>query len=213
MKKVLSTLFIIFGLTLYSTATELDNVQLPMRDYDGIELTTGTFIPVMNAQDISTQYCPQGYKVKFIVSNDMFLHETNVIPKGSELYGYIEEIHEPVVGTHASMKIKITKLVLSDTFEIPVKAYYYTSNNNLIGGGLTDPAEYIKMPHWQQRFQGKFWTRRAPTLQIRPGPTRKMGEHTRINAGEEGIIILIAPAWITHTLTNWHYYNCRIKWD
>ena len=202
MKKVLSTLFIIFGLTLYSTATELDNVQLPMRDYDGIELTTGTFIPVMNAQDISTQYCPQGYKVKFIVSNDMFLHETNVIPKGSELYGYIEEIHEPVVGTHASMKIKITKLVLSDTFEIPVKAYYYTSNNNLIGGGLTDPAEYIKMPHWQQRFQGKFWTRRAPTLQIRPGPTRKMGEHTRINAGEEGIIILIAPAWITHTLTN-----------
>jgi len=202
MKKVLSTLFIIFGLTLYSTATELDNVQLPMRDYDGIELTTGTFIPVMNAQDISTQYCPQGYKVKFIVSNDMFLHETNVIPKGSELYGYIEEIHEPVVGTHASMKIKITKLVLSDTFEIPVKAYYYTSNNNLIGGGLTDPAEYIKMPHWQQRFQGKFWTRRAPTLQIRPGSTRKMGEHTRINAGEEGIIILIAPAWITHTLTN-----------
>ncbi len=202
MKKVLSILFIIFGLTLYSTATELDNVQLPMRDYDGIELTTGTFIPVMNAQDISTQYCPQGYKVKFIVSNDMFLHETNVIPKGSELYGYIEEIHEPVVGTHASMKIKVTKLVLSDTFEIPVKAYYYTSNNNLIGGGLTDPAEYIKMPHWQQRFQGKFWTRRAPTLQIRPGPTRKMGEHTRINAGEEGIIILVAPAWITHTLTN-----------
>ena len=190
------------GLVLSTQATELDNVQLPMRDYDSIELVAGTFIPVMNTQDISTEYCPEGYKVKFIVSNDMFLHETNIIPKGSELYGYIEDIHEPVIGTHASMKIKITKLVLADTFEIPIKGYIYTSNNNMIGGGLTEPAEYIKMPHWQQRFQGRFWTRRSATLQIRPGPTRKMGEHTRVNAGEEGIVILTAPAWITHTLTN-----------
>ena len=202
MKKVLSTLFIICGFALSAQATELDNVQLPMRDYDSIELVTGTFIPVMNTQDISTEYCPEGYKVKFVVSNDMFLHETNIIPKGSELYGYIEDIHEPVVGTHASMKIKITKLVLADTFEIPIKGYIYTSNNNMIGGGLTEPAEYIKMPHWQQRFQGRFWTRRSATLQIRPGATRKMGEHTRVNAGEEGIVILTAPAWITHTLTN-----------
>lgn len=202
MKKVLLILFMACGLGLSTQATELDNVQLPMRDYDSIELVTGTFIPVMNTQDISTEYCPEGYKVKFIVSNDMFLHETNIIPKGSELYGYIEDIHEPVVGTHASMKIKITKLVLADTFEIPIKGYIYTSNNNMIGGGLTEPAEYIKMPHWQQRFQGRFWTRRSATLQIRPGPTRKMGEHTRVNAGEEGIVILTAPAWITHTLTN-----------
>ena len=202
MKKVLLILFMACGLGLSTQATELDNVQLPMRDYDSIELVTGTFIPVMNTQDISTEYCPEGYKVKFIVSNDMFLHETNIIPKGSELYGYIEDIHEPVVGTHASMKIKITKLVLADTFEIPIKGYIYTSNNNMIGGGLTEPAEYIKMPHWQQRFQGRFWTRRSATLQIRPGPTRKMGEHTRVNAGEEGIMILTAPAWITHTLTN-----------
>jgi len=205
MRKILAILVLLLGINLNTNATELDNVQLPMRDYDSIELVAGTFIPVMNTQDISTEYCPEGYKVKFIVSNDMFLHETNIIPKGSELYGYVEDIHEPVVGTHASMKIKITKLVLADTFEIPIKGYIYTSNNNMIGGGLTEPAEYIKMPHWQQRFQGRFWTRRGPTLQIRPGPTRKMGEHTRLNSGEEGIVILTAPAWITHTLTNWHF--------
>ena len=202
MRKILAILVLLLGINLNTNATELDNVQLPMRDYDSIELVAGTFIPVMNTQDISTEYCPEGYKVKFIVSNDMFLHETNIIPKGSELYGYVEDIHEPVVGTHASMKIKITKLVLADTFEIPIKGYIYTSNNNMIGGGLTEPAEYIKMPHWQQRFQGRFWTRRGPTLQIRPGPTRKMGEHTRLNSGEECIVILTAPAWITHTLTN-----------
>ena len=202
MKKVILIITMFCIVMTGSVAMELDNVQLPMRDYDKIELKTGTFIPVMNAQDISTEYCPQGYKVKFIVSNDMFLHETNIIPRGSEFYGYIEQIHEPVVGTHASMKIKIVKLVLADKFEVPVKGYIYNSNGNLIGGGITEPAEYIKVPHWQQKFQGKFWTRRGPTLQIRPGPTRKQGEHTRINAGEEMIVILTAPAWITHTLTN-----------
>lgn len=202
MKKILLTLILLFGFSNYCFADELDNIQLPMRDYDGIELPAGTFIPIVNTQEISTEYCPEGYKVKFISTNDLYLHETNVIPKGTEFYGYIEKINEPVVGTHASMKIKVTKLVLSDTFEIPIKGYIYTSNDNLIGGGLTAPAEYVKVPHYQQLFQGRFWSHRGPTLQIRPGAKRKMGEHTKVNAGEEGLIILTSPAYITHTLTN-----------
>ncbi len=202
MKKIILTLFLILGIASFSYAEELDNVQLPMRDYDGIELPAGTFIPIINTQDISTEYCPEGYKVKFIATNDLYLHETNIIPKGTEFFGYIEKINEPVIGTHASMKIKINKMLLSDTFEIPIKGYIYTSNNNLIGGGISEPAEYVKVPHFQQRFQGRFWTTRGPTLQIRPGGKRKMGEHTRVNAGEDGLIILTAPAWITHTLTN-----------
>ncbi len=202
MKKIFLTLILILGLSCNCFADELDNIQLPMRDYDGIELPAGTFIPIINTQEISTEYCPEGYKVKFISTNDLYLHETNVIPKGTEFYGYIEKINEPVVGTHASMKIKITKLILSDTFEIPIKGYIYTSNDNLIGGGLTAPAEYVKVPHFQQRFQGRFWSHRGPTLQIRPGGKRQMGEHTKVNVGEDGLIILTAPAYITHTLTN-----------
>lgn len=200
MKKLLAFLIIFTGMAVW--AEEFDNIQLPMRDYDGIELPAGTFIPVMSAQDISTQYCPEGYKVKFISTNDLYLYETNILPKDTEFYGYIEKINEPVVGTHASMKIKITKLKLQDNFEIPLKAYIYTTNNNLIGGGLTAPAEYVKMPHFQRRFQGNFWSHRGATLQIRPGGRRMMGEHTRINAGENELIILTSPAWITHTLTN-----------
>lgn len=200
MKKFLTGLILIFGLNVF--AEEIDNIQLPMRDYDSIELAAGTFIPIINAQDISTQYCPEGYKVRFIATNDLFLHETNIIPRGSEFDGYIEKINEPVVGTNASMKIKITKMHLADGFEIPIKGYFYTSNNNLIGGGISEPAEYVKMPHIQSKFQGRFWSRRAPTLQIRPGGTRKMGTHTRVDAGQEGLIILTAPAYITHTLTN-----------
>ena len=203
MKKILFTLLLFFGFV-HSVYAEdqIDNIQLPMRDYDGIEMIAGTFIPVMNAQDVSTQYCPEGYKVKFIATNDLFLHDTNVIPKGSEFYGYVEDIHEPVVGTHSSMKIRIAKMVLADGFEIPLKAYVYTSNGNKIGGGITDPAEFRTVPHYQQKFQGRFWTRRGPTLMLRPGGKRKMGEHTRINAGDEFLIILTSPAWITHTLTN-----------
>lgn len=202
MKKLLTAVIIILGLASAALAEEFDNIQLPMRDYDGIELPAGTFIPIINTQEISTEYCPEGYKVKFIATNDLFLHETNIIPKGTEFFGYVEEIHEPVIGTNASMKIRISKMLLSDTFEIPIRGYIYTSNDNLIGGGLSAPAEYIKVPHFQQRFQGRFWSHRGPTLQIRPGGKRLMGEHTKVNAGEEGLIILTAPAYITHTLTN-----------
>src|SRR5699024_1706651 len=120
MKKIILTLFLILGIASFSYAEELDNVQLPMRDYDGIELPAGTFIPIINTQDISTEYCTEGYKVKFIATNDLYLHETNIIPKGTEFFGYIEKINEPVIGTHASMKIKINKMLLSDTFEIPI---------------------------------------------------------------------------------------------
>ena len=200
MKKLILIIALLIGLPLF--AEELDNIQLPMRDYDGIELPAGAFIAVMSSQDISTQYCPEGYKVKFISVDDLFLHETIILPRGTIFHGYIEKINEPVIGTHASMKIKITKLVLPDNFEIPIKGYVYTSNNNLIGGGLTATAEYVKMPHYQQKFQGRFWSFRGPTLQVRPGARRRMGEHVRINSGDEELIILTSPAWITHTLTN-----------
>lgn len=207
MKKILSgiILFLLVGINTHAAPTDdnttITNPQLEMRDYDGIELPAGTFIPAISAQEISTQYCPEGYKVKFIATNDLFLYDTKIIPKNTELYGYIEKINEPIVGTNASMKIKITKIVFQDGFEIPIRGYVHTSNNNLIGGELTQPAEFVKMPHYQSRFQG-WYNVKGATLQIRPGRTRKMGEHTRIAAGVDLIIILTAPAWITHTLTN-----------
>ncbi|MBQ8459487.1 hypothetical protein IJ541_05225 [bacterium] len=185
-----------------SFAEEIENIQLEMRGYDEITLPVGTFIPVLTTQEISTETCPEGYKLKFIATNDLFMYETNIIPRDTEFYGYIEKINEPVIGTNASMKIKITKLVMADGFEIPIKGYIYTSNNNLIGGELTPPAEWVKMPHYQSKFQGISWNHRAATLQIRPGGTRSMGVHTKIPAGDQQIVILTAPAAITHTMTD-----------
>lgn len=180
----------------------LSNIQLNMRGYDEITLPQGTFIPVLNTQEISTETCPEGYKVEFIATNDLFMYETNIIPRDTEFYGYIEKINEPVVGTNASMKIKITKLVMKDGFEIPIKGYIYSSNGNLIGGELTPPSEWVKMPHYQSKYQGISWNHRAATLQVRPGGKRSMGQATKIPSGDQQIIILTAPASITHTLTD-----------
>ncbi len=200
---ILSIIFTLVTVQLPNFAEEtLPSVQLNMRGYDEITLPQGTFIPVLNTQEISTETCPEGYKVKFIATNDLFMYETNIIPRDTEFYGYIEKINEPVIGTNASMKIKITKLVMKDGFEIPIKGYIYSSNGNLIGGELTPPAEWVKMPHYQSKYQGISWNHRAATLQIRPGGKRSMGQATKITAGDQQIIILTAPASITHTLTD-----------
>jgi hypothetical protein len=176
----------------------VSNVQMELRGYDEVTLPEGTFIPVMTTQEISTETCPEGYKVKFVATNDLYMYETNIIPRGTEFYGYIEKINEPVIGTNSSMKIKIIKLVMKDGFEIPIKGYLYSSNDNVIGGELTPPAKWEKVPHYQSRFQGISWNHRAATLQMRPGGTRTMGIHTRIPAGDQQIVVLVAPTSITH---------------
>ena len=152
MKKLLVILGLIF-FTSCVQADELPNVQLDIRDYDAIEIPAGTFIPVMNTQEISTQYCSEGYKVKFIATNDMYLHDTNIVPRGTEFYGYIEKINAPVVGTNAAMKIKITKMIYKDGYEVPVRGYLYTSNDNIFGGELTPPEKLLRIAHRQQRVK------------------------------------------------------------
>lgn len=189
MKKLLLTLFIIlFG----SFCFAADNYGL--RDYDGIEIAKGTFIPAISAQEISTQYCDVGTELKFISASDLYLHETNVIPLNTEFFGVIEKINEPIVGTNASMIIKITKLRFVDGFELPVRGYLYVNNSVVIGGELTEPATYEKKPSYRQGFKCMSG--------YVPGPARKMGEHTVIASGAELMIVLTAPLYITHTVNN-----------
>lgn len=176
-------------------AAELPNVQLKLRDYHGIIIPEGTFIPVMNTQEISTQSCDEGYKVKFICTNDLYIHETNIIPKDTVFYGYIEKINAPIIGTNAAMKIRITKMVYTDGYEIPLRGYLYTSNDNIFGGELSEPAKYIRMAQRQQKVK-------KTTLQVRASYERKMGTHTTIAPGSNELIIITSPVWVTHTLTN-----------
>ena len=105
-------------------------------------------------------------------------------------------MNEPVIGTNASMIIRISKMILPDGYELPMKGYIYTSNNNLIGGGVSEPENWIRMPHYQHKLKG------TATLQLKPGEKKKRGEHTTLPAGLDLLIILTEPLEITHILTN-----------
>lgn len=167
-----------------------------MRDYDGIEVPVGSFIPVMSLQEISTAYCDGTNELKFVCYNDVYEFETVIIPKGTVFYGYIEKKNEPVIGTHASMVIRITKLVYTDGFTIPMVGYIYTANGNLIGGDMTMPEKWDKMPHFHKGISRHF----VGVQQYVPGPVRKMGEHVKIESGADLLIVVVKPLFITHTL-------------
>ncbi len=190
--RYLITLVLIFFMNV-SFAAEVN-----LRDYDEFDIPAGTHIPVISLQEFSTAYCEEGDKVNFVTTADIYLYNKNVIPQGTKLSGYIDKKNEPIIGTNAAMRVFVNKMNLPDGFEIPIKSYIYTANNNTIGGELTPPAKYIRMPHYQR------WTmfRAMGVLQAVPGGERKMGEHITIASGANLIVVLVAPIHMTHTLIN-----------
>lgn len=169
-----------------------------LRGYDEYQIPAGYNIPIMSLQEFSTAYCEEGEPLNFITTTDIYIYETNIIPQGTKLTGFIDKKNEPVKGTNASMKVFINKMYLPDGFEMPIKAYIYTANDNLIGGELTPPLKWNKIPHYQR------WSmfRAMGVLQCVPGGERKIGEHVTIAAGANLTMVLVAPINMTHTLIN-----------
>lgn len=198
MKKLLLIVTIIFF-----SVVNIANADPELRNYDGIEVPAGTFIPIISLQQFSTATSDETTPLKFASTNDIYLFETDVIPTGTVFYGHIEKKNEPIVGTNASMVVRITKMKLQDGFEIPLKGYIYTTNGNLIGGEMTEPETYDKVPHYAKGICHNY----IGVLQYVPGATRKMGEHVSITSGASLLIELTGPAYITHTLNNWQYFD------
>lgn len=169
-----------------------------LRDYDEYQIPAGYHIPIMSLQEFSTAYTEEGEALKFVTTNDIYLFNKNVIPKGTKLSGYIEKKNEPIRGTNAAMKVFINKMYLPDGFEIPIKAYISTANDNKIGGELTAPETYDKIPHYQR------WTmfRAFGVLQYTPGGQRRMGEHVTISSGANLKMVIVEPINMTHTVIN-----------
>ena len=184
------TILLILTCTAFGACFAGENTDL--RDYDGIMLAKGTFIPVISTQEISTASFDEGSSVKFISTSDLYLYETNVIPQNTIFSGYIEKLNEPVVGTNASMVIKVTKLTLPDGVEMPLRGYIYTAGSTLVGGELTAPESYEKKASYRQGFR--------TMVGYVPGPSRKMGEHKVIASGADLLIIIVSPLYITHTV-------------
>jgi len=193
MNKIITLIFIIF-LSLSQVAL----AEPDLRDYDGIELPAGTFIQVVSMQEFSTLTTDYTTPLKFVSTNDIYLFETNIIPKGTIFFGKIEKKNEPIIGTNGSMVVRITKLRFADGYENPLLAYIYTNNGCMIGGELTAPETYRTTPHYHKGICRHY----VGVLQWVPGPTRKMGEHTTVASGAELLIMLKGPANITHTLSN-----------
>lgn len=193
MKKILLIIFIVILGLFQSVSAEPD-----LRDYNGVELPSGTFIPVISMQEFSTLASDEKTPLHFISTNDIYLFESNVIPKGTMFFGSIEKKNEPIVGTNASMVVRITKLRFEDGYENPILAYIYTSNGCLIGGEMTAPEKYDTTPHYHKGIARHY----LGVLQWTPGPTRKMGEHVTIASGAQLLLVLKGPAYITHTLSD-----------
>lgn len=194
MKKIFQILIIIFILVFSPVSTFADEDDLELRDYQGVELPAGTLIPVISLQSFSTLTHDVGSKVIFVCASDMYLNEINIIPKNTKFYGYISKKNEPIVGTNAAMMVKIVKIEFTDGYEIPFKGFLYTPAGCVIGGGMTEPASYVKKMSKRQGF--------AKSVGYVPGPTRKMGEHVSIAAGADLLIVINTPIYITHTVTN-----------
>lgn len=185
--------FVIFCFISLSAFAELN-----LRDYDEFDVPEGTHIPVISLQEFSTAYCEEGDEVAFVTTSDIFMYNKNVIPEGTKLTGYIDKKNEPIIGTHAAMKVFINKMNFSDGTVVPIKAYIYTANNNVIGGGLTAPEKYINMPQYPRWVMFRAFT----VTRCVPGATRKMGEHVTISSGANMIVVLAAPIHLTHTVIN-----------
>ena len=182
------TLMLIFIINICQSA------ELQLRDYEEYDIPAGAHLPVISLQEFSTAYCEEGDIVKFKTTSDIYLYNKNIIPSGTLLSGYIDKKNEPIIGTNAAMRIFVNKMYLADGYEVPVKAYVYTANNNIIGGELTPPADYIKMPHYPRWVMFRAFS----VNQYVPGAQRRMGEHVTVSSGSDLILVLVAPIHLTH---------------
>ena len=187
---------IIKALILFLVVCISVSAEVQLRDYDEFDIPAGTHLPVISLQEFSTAYCEEGDEVSFQTTSDIYLYNKNVIPEGTKLTGYIDKKNEPIKGTNAAMRVFVNKMYLTDGTEIPIKSYVYTSNNNIIGGQLTLPAKYIRMPHYQRWLM----FRAMGSLMCVPGEERRMGEHVTVTAGADLIIVLTEPIHMTHTV-------------
>lgn len=154
-----------------------------LRNYKPINLAKGSFLKAISQRDISTSTAKVGDIEYFINPADVFVGESNVIPKNSVYLGEVEQVIEAVEGINAAMKIKIYKVITPDRNEFALDANIYKNGSTTIGGDLAQVAYYTKMPH----YPGD-WKRGA--LQLVPTTIREMGHPTVIRTGDEVTFII-----------------------
>ena len=174
--KILLLIFIFF------IGMNILNAEEPVDNNTNLKVRAGTFIKVMNLNEISTLVSDIEDEVQFLNINDMYVYETNVIPKNTKIFGEVEDVLEPVQGRNGAIKILITKMITPDKKVYKVKGHLYSDNDNYFGGEETQPVYYRKVPHFQQRIR--------PILKAVPLNILEEGRHTVIKPGEELFVII-----------------------
>lgn len=179
MKKFLLAIFLFFIFVIPACS---ENVQL--RDYIELAIQKGTFFKAINQREISSATYSAGDEVSLIASGDVFIGEINIIPDGSILTGYVEEVRMPVEGINGAVKVKINRVTTPDKKEFSINAYLYNGNDYWYGGELTHPVYYHKLPH----FIGSGLP--VAVLQYVPDTARYHGLHCVIKAGQEVLVMI-----------------------
>jgi len=178
MKRIILLFLIIIGtLGVLTTGLKAQESKAP------VTISKGTFIKCISPTFVSTAIADTGDEIFFLNADDMYVGDRNIFPKNTKFYGIITDIKEPVQGTNASMKIEINKFVTPENEEHEISGYIYSNGNDYLGGELTNPAYYSKMPHYTQGWK-------YGVLQYAPTNVREMGLHTMIRPGIELLILI-----------------------
>lgn len=171
------TLIIIFSTFIFANTVKAEDEEVV-----GAKVRAGTFLKVLNLSEISTLLHDIDDEIVFINSTDMFVYETLAIPENSKIYGFVEDVLEPVQGRDGAIKILIYKIITPDRKVYRVKGHIYSENDNYIGGAQTQSIYYQKMPYYIQGLK--------PMLKATPLNIFEMGKHTVHNPGSEFFVIL-----------------------
>lgn len=159
------------------------NSETELRNYKPINLAKGAFLKAISLRDISTSLVKAGDIQYFINPEDVFVGESNIIPKNSIYLGEVEEVIEAVEGINAAMKIKIYKVITPDKREFSMDAYIYRNGSIMIGGDLAEVAYYTRMAHYPGTWK-------YGALQFVPTSIRAQGRPTVVKTGDEVTIII-----------------------
>jgi len=151
-------------------------------DGGNLKIKSGSFIKVMSLDETDTLRADISDKIKFINLNDVYVLETNAIPKNTIFYGIIEDVREPVRGTDGALKILIDRMIMPEGGEYDIKAHIYNPNSNYTGGKTQPYAYYRKVYTHSARLR--------PMLQAVPLTVQENGRHTVIRPGTEFFIII-----------------------
>lgn len=181
MRQTLTNLLLIFAAFLFIFSKGY--CETGLRDYKAISLVKGSFLKAISLREISTSTVKAGDIEYFINPEDVYIGETNVIPKNSVYIAQIESVTEAVEGVHAAMKIKIIKLKTTKDVEYNMDAYVWWKGSTTVGGDLAQSEYYARMPHYTTSMP-------KGVLQLVPTSIRHFGEPRAIKAGEEVTFIM-----------------------